>query len=169
VGSTSGYSIATAAVVVMVLANAWLGCLTWHQFGWRMHSRFGCDLRRKQAAQTLQLFFITNRFKSLLKADVQFLLLVCANGVVIAVGRLLEPDQRRLDDRKGICVGMLVCCFAGLLLQYAWVRVCQAAVHTLDRSLEALATVTVGGLPPPPPPPRAAQRPAPAPRTPRLH
>jgi hypothetical protein len=130
----------------MVLANAWLGYLTWHQFGWRMHSRFGCDLRRKQAAHKLELFFITNRFRSLLKADVQFLLLVCANGVVIAIGRLLEQDQQRLEDGRGICIGMLVCCFAGLLLQYAWVRVCQAAVHTLDRSLEALATVTVGEL-----------------------
>jgi hypothetical protein len=147
VGSASGYSIATAAVVVMVLANAWLGYLTWHQFGWRMHSRFGCDLRRKQAARKLQLFFVTNRFRSLLKADVQFLLLVCANGVVIAIGRLLEQDEQRLEDGRGICIGMLVCCFAGLLLQYAWVRVCQAAVHTLDRSLEALATVTVGALP----------------------
>ena len=50
-------------VVVVVLANAWLGYLTWHQFGWRMHSRFGCDLRRKLATERLELFFLTNRFR----------------------------------------------------------------------------------------------------------
>ena len=71
---------------------------------------------------------------------------MCANGVVIALGRLLEPQRRLPQDSRGMCIGMLVCCFAGLVLQYLWVRICQAAVHKCDRNLESTATVTVGGL-----------------------
>jgi hypothetical protein len=144
--NTDSYKAGTGVVIAIVLANLWLGYLTWHQFGWRMHSRFGCDLRRKSATQRLQLFFLTNRFRTLVRADVQLLLLVCANGVVIAIGRLIEPDQRALEERRGVCIGMVVCCFAGLALQYAWVQVCQAAVRGCDRGLESLATVTVSGL-----------------------
>ncbi|KAK9811688.1 hypothetical protein WJX72_008422 [[Myrmecia] bisecta] len=82
--STGAIVVAVIAMALM-LATLGLAYITWSQFGWRTYSKLACDMRVKNADERRKVYILVNIFTTLLKLDMQFLIILFMVGINVAV------------------------------------------------------------------------------------
>ncbi|DBA89209.1 hypothetical protein WJX77_000076 [Trebouxia sp. C0004] len=124
-------SVVTIALVLQILVLLF-GYITWGQFGWRTYSKLAADMRIKNADEQRTSFVLVNCFMTLLKLDVQFLIILCMVG--LDVGIQTGPGQ---PNNKPLIIVNSV----GLIVMVVWSWLAYRAVKHEDRVLAWVLTV----------------------------
>ncbi|KAL3160650.1 hypothetical protein ABBQ32_010571 [Trebouxia sp. C0010 RCD-2024] len=77
-------AVAAIALFLQVVVLTF-GYITWGQFGWRTYSKLAADMRIKDADQQRKSFVLVNCFTTLLKLDIQFLIILCMVGLDVGI------------------------------------------------------------------------------------
>eukprot|EP00210_Caulerpa_lentillifera_P002445 g2343.t1 len=117
-------AIGLAVVGCATAVTTILAFMTYNKFGWRIYSRLACDLRLKNAAERTLLYFAQNRFTTLVKLDIQFLVLSFAMGIVMST----EGGKLSLADNY-CSVILLICTIVGTVLGSIWLYSAFTAVR----------------------------------------
>ncbi|GMH35519.1 hypothetical protein BSKO_03387 [Bryopsis sp. KO-2023] len=103
--------------------------MTYKKFGWRVYSKLACDLRLKNAEERRTLYFRFHRFRTLMKLDLQFLVLFGVTGLTMGI---------MLKDTAITCQGNMMLLFStgsGCLVGFIWLSLAYLAVRRDKKSL----------------------------------
>ncbi|CAD7704708.1 unnamed protein product [Ostreobium quekettii] len=110
------------------LVTLMLAYLSYRKFGWRVYSRVACDLRLKDAQEKRRLYFMLHRYKTLVKLDIMFLILMFVTGVVMA----LEENKDEVNRDGFWNLGVLGSVVIGTIVSTIWLVLAIQTVRQED-------------------------------------
>lgn len=137
------YARITGLVLALVFETLTIifAYMTYKKFGWRVYSKLACDLRLKNAEERRTLYFRFHRFRTLVKLDLQFLVLFGVTGVTMGVMLKDKGDGGDIITCSGNML-LLISTITGCLVGFLWLSLAYMAVRRDKKILGTFLEVT---------------------------